>query len=257
LHKLYGRKRQSVNEHRGLQHRGDGTLVAETGDVTYRFAAGFAILLAGCPVGSADDQEIDASGGVDTPIGASGLTITWGCSPEVPGPLASDLLVDEIRLEASSFRIIGDSAPPGDARTTRAPLDLRWHDGMGPSSEYPADIALNAPSGLYSRIELGTGGGDEHLTIKGEVRAGGQWRDFEIEDQRPHAVVKNIVLTLAPGQHKTVPVTVDVSALLAPVPWNELESDDGVLELPDGHPAYAAIWAALDASVTVPGAFAD
>ncbi|HUQ04810.1 MAG TPA: hypothetical protein VM261_20050 [Kofleriaceae bacterium] len=224
--------------------------------MTYRFAAGFIVLLAGCPVGTADDQEIDAGGGVDTPIGASGLTITWDCTPEVPGPLASDITVEDVRLEASSFRIIGDSAPPGDMRTTRSPLDLRWREANNMSEE-PRDIELNAPSGLYSRIELGTGGMDEHLTIRGEVRVGGNWRDFELEDRRPHAIVKNIVLTLAPGQHKTVPITVDVSTLLAPVPWDELQQDDGVLALPGGHPAYAAIWAALDASVTLPGSFAE
>lgn len=226
--------------------------------MTYRLAAGIVLLLAGCPVGSADDQsEIDANDATpDAPPNASGLTVTWDCTPEVPGLVTSDLLVEELRLEASSFRMIGDSAPPGDMRTTRSPLDLRWRVD-GPTNQAPADIELNAPAGLYSRIEIGTGGSEEHLTIRGRARVGGQWSDFKIEDERAHAIVKNIALALAPGQHKTVPITADVTVLLAPIPWNELENDDGVLSLPDGHPAFESLWAALDTSVTVPTAFGD
>lgn len=215
-------------------------------------AVGFLVALAGCPVGSADDQETDAGGTVDTPSGTSGLTITWDCTPDVPGPVSSDVQVDEIRLQASSFRIIGDSAPPGDERTTRAPIDLRWR-----SSEYPGDVELNAPAGLYSRIEIGTGGSDEHLTIRGEARVSGEWRDFEIEDERSYSIVKNIVLTLAPGQHKNVPVTADVAVILAAIPFDELEVDDGVLKFPENDPRIDAVWAALDASVTLPTSFAD
>lgn len=233
----------------------DGTLVAETRDVTYRFAAGFVVLLAGCPVGTADDQEIDASGGGDGSGATSGLTVTWGCTPDVPGPLTADLRVDDVRLQASSLRVIGDSAAPGDARTSRAPIDLRWRDNSG-VPEAPADIELDAaPAGLYSRIELGTGGSAEHLTIKGEVRVRGEWRDFEIEDERAHAVVKNIVLALAPGQHATIPITIDLDVLLAAVPFDDLPSDDGTIVFPDNDPRLDAVWAALDTSITVPVGF--
>lgn len=222
--------------------------------MTYRFAASFGLLfLAGCPVGVADDQETDASGTGDGSSGSSGLTVTWDSTPAVPGPLTSDLRVDEVRLQASSLRLIGDSAAPGDPRTTRAPLDLRWSDNNA-----AGDSELGAaPPGLYSRIEIGTGGSDEHLVIKGEVRVQGNWRDFEIEDERAHAIVKNIVLALAPGEHKTIPVTVDVAVILAAVPFGDLENDDGVLELPRDHPAFDAIWAAVDVSFGVPGGFID
>lgn len=222
--------------------------------MTYRLTAALGLLvLAGCPVGSADDQETDAAGAGDGSSGSSGLTVTWDSTPAVPGPLTSDLRIDEIRLQASSLRLIGDSAAPGDPRTTRTPLDLRWN-----GNNAAGDIELGAaPPGLYSRIEIGTGGSDEHLVIKGEVRQQGNWRDFEIEDERSHAIVKNIVLALAPGEHKTIPVTVDVAVILAAVPFGDLESDDGVLELPDNHPAFDAIWAALDVSFGVPGGFID
>jgi hypothetical protein len=224
--------------------------------VTYRFAVGIVVLLAGCPVGSADDQgEIDAGGTVDTPNGTSGLTVTWGITPDVPGPAASDLRVDEVRLQTSSLRLIGDSAAPGDMRTTRAPVDLRWRNTNN-MNEAPPDVELNAaPSGLYSRIELGTGGSNEHLTIKGEVRLDGEWKDFEIEDERPHAIVKNIVLTLAPGQHKTIPITMDVAVVLAAVPFDQLPSDDGTVHFPDDDPRLDAVWAAVEASFTVPTGF--
>lgn len=223
--------------------------------MTYRFAAGVFLLLAGCPVGSADDHETDASGDGDGSNATSGLTVTWGSSPEVPGPVTADIRVDEVQLKASSLRVIGDSAAPGDTRTTRAPIDLLWRENNN-VPEGPADIELDAaPAGLYSRIEIGTGGSAEHLIIKGEARVGGEWRDFEIEDERSHAVVKNIVLALAPGQHATIPVTVDVAVILAAVPFDELPSDDGTIKFPDDDPRLDAVWAALDASITVPVTF--
>ncbi|MBZ0233200.1 MAG: hypothetical protein K8M05_12790 [Deltaproteobacteria bacterium] len=167
--------------------------------------------------------------------------------------MTSDLLVEDVRLQASSLRLIGDSAAPGDTRTTRAPLDLRWNSaGMAGDSDLDA-----APSGLYSRIEIGTGGSEEHLNIRGRVRRQGNWRDFRIEDERSHAIVKNIALALAPGDHKTIPVTVDVAVILAAVPFDQLVEDDGKLELPDNHPAFEAVWTALDASFVVPGTFID
>lgn len=226
--------------------------------MTSRFLVGIVLLLAGCPVGVADDQEdIDANGGVDSAPGTSGLTVTWDCIPMVPGPVTSDLRVDEARLLASSLRLIGDSAAPGDMRTTRIPVDLRWRENNG-SYEAPADIVLNAaPPGLYSRIEIGTGGNDELLTIEGEVRIDGEWKDFEIRDERPHAIVKNIVLTLAPGQHKTVPITMDVALILASVPFDELQNDDGTLKFPSDDPRLDAVWAAVDTSFTVPTAFGN
>jgi hypothetical protein len=223
--------------------------------VTYRIAAGLVLLLAGCPVGSADDQETDASGSGDGSNPTSGLTVTWGCTPSVPGPVTADIRVEDVRLQASSLRVIGDSAAPGDMRTTRAPIDLRWREEQG-SPRYPADIQLDAaPSGLYSRIEIGTGGSAEHLTIKGEARVGGEWLDFEVEDERSHPVVKNIALTLAPGQHSTIPITIDLTVILAAVPFDELPSDDGTIVFPDNDPRLDAVWAALDASVTVPVTF--
>jgi hypothetical protein len=229
----------------------DGTLVAETRDVTYRLVVGFVLFLAGCPVGVADDQDIDAGGGGDGSNATSGLTVTWGCTPDVPGPATSDVLVEEVRLQASSLRLIGDSAAPGDMRTTRAPIDLRWS-----SNNMPPDVELGAaPPGLYSRVEIGTGGSDEHLTITGRARVRGEYRDFEIEDQRPHAIVKNLVLSLAPGQRATIPVTVDVAVIIAAVPFNDLDEDDGTLVFPDRDPRLGAVWAAVDASVTVPASF--
>jgi hypothetical protein len=142
-------------------------------------------------------------------------------------------------------------------RTTRAPLDLRWR-GNNNVDEAPADIELNAaPSGLYSRIEIGTGGSEERFTIEGEVRVRGEWRDFEITNQRSHAIVKNIVLSLAPGDHKAVPLTMDVAVILAAIPFDDLPSDDGELTFPPNDPRWTAVWAAIDTSFTVPTSFAD
>jgi hypothetical protein len=220
--------------------------------VTYRLVVGFSLFLAGCPVGRADDQDIDGGGGGDGSNATSGLTVTWGCTPDVPGPVTSDVLIEEVELEASSLRLIGDSAAPGDMRTTRAPLQLHWQ-----SNAMPADIELGAaPPGLYSRIEIGTGGSDEHLRLRGRARVRGEYRDFDIEDQRPHAIVKNIVLSLAPGSHATIPVSMNLGPVMASIPFNDLDEDDGTLVFLDSNdPRLDAVWAAIDASVSVPVSF--
>lgn len=222
--------------------------------MTYRILIGLMLLLAGCPVGTADDQDdIDAAG--DGNSGTSGLTVTWDANPDVPGTIAVDLEVDELRLETSSLRVIGDSAPPGDSRTTRAPLDLRWRDEEG-TSQMPADIELvAAPPGLYSRLEIGVGGSNEHLRIKGTVRVGSELKDFDIEDERQHPITMNLVLALGPGQHSTIPVSVDVALILASIPFDQLPSEDGTLVLPDDDPRFDAVWAAIDTSFTVPATF--
>jgi hypothetical protein len=165
--------------------------------------------------------------------------------------VTSEVIVEEVRLEASSLRLIGDSAAPGDARTTRAPIDLRWVAG-----NMPADSDLDAaPSGLYSRVEIGTGGSDEQLFIRGRARVRGEYRDFEVEDQRSHAIVKNIALNLAPGEHATIPVSVQLSVIVAAIPFNDLEDDGGTLVFPDNDPRLGAVWTALDASFGVPSTF--
>ncbi len=230
--------------------RPDGTLVAVLAAV--RSFAGIAfMLLAGCPVGGDDGADVDAAGDGDGSSGTSGLTVTWGISPAVPGPVSVDVEVDELRLQISSLRVIGDSAPAGDMRTTRAPVDLRWR-----RDEAPAAIELaTAPSGLYSRFELGVGGSDEHLTIKGEALVGGMMRDFEIEDERQHAVSINLAHSLAPGQRATIPVNIDAAIILAAVPFDQLDDDDGTLVLPGDDPTRDAVWAAIDRAITVPATF--
>ncbi len=217
--------------------------------VTSRIVGIALVVLAGCPIGGDDQVDPDASG--DGNAGTSGLTVTWAVAPAVPGPVSADVSVRELRLEASSLRVIGDSAPPGDARTSRTSLDLRWR-----SEQAPAAVELAAaPAGLYSRLEIGVGGSDEHLTIKGDARVGGTVYPFEIEDERQHALTLSMALALAPGQHATIPVTVDVAVILAAVPFDQLSTDNGTLVFDDDDPRLDALWSAIDRAVTVPATF--
>jgi hypothetical protein len=212
------------------------------------------LALAGCPVGA--DDQVDRDGGGDGSSGGAGLTVTWSVRPDVPGTISSPvgvdaLEVDEVRFELSSLRAIGDSAPPGDPRTSTGSLNLRWR-----SDEAPADVEMPAaPAGLYSRLELGSGGSDEHLVIKGDVTIGGVDRDFEIQDERQHPITILLSLTLAPGQRAAIPVDIDVAAILASVPFDQLEDDDGTLVFPENDPRLDAVWAAIDGAFSVPTTF--
>ena len=229
----------------------DGAVVAGSLCVRIGLAPGVLLFLTACPVGWVADEEIDSGNNDDG--GTSGVTITWSCAPDVPGPVGASVLVDEMRFEASSLRLIGDSAPPGDPRTTRAPIEVRWYEG-----NRPQDVGLdNAPSGLYSRIELGVGGSDEHLEIRGQAFAQGAWRDFDIDDQRQHAIMNDIALALAPGQRATIPVTIELAVIVAAVPFDELQDEgDGTLVFADNDPRLDAVWAAVDAAIRVPTSFA-
>ena len=61
-----------------------------------------------------------------------------------------------MELKASSLRIIGDSAAPGDPRTTSATVELHWVQNIVPPN---AELG-SEPSGLYSPLEIGTGGSE-------------------------------------------------------------------------------------------------
>jgi len=196
--------------------------------------------LAGCPAG---DDTSDPDGG-----SGAGLSVTWSVSPDVPGPISADLELTELDLRFSSLRAIGDSAPPGDPRTTRGATALRWVDGSA-----PADVEfVSAPPGVYARLELGVGGDDEKVEIKGRVRVGGTWYPFELEDERQHALPLVSVVTLLPGEHITIPVACDAGALLAAIPFERGIIVAGQLLLDDDD--LDAMWTALDTAVSAGGA---
>lgn len=239
-----------ATEPRDATGRAGGTVVAVLRVVTVRLGIAALALaaLAGCPVGHGDDDVTEDAGGDGDAGTGAGVRVTWAVQPEVPGPASATVTVSELRLQCSSLRLIGDVAPPGDPRTSRGAIDLRWRRDQAPMPV----VMASAPPGLYSRLELGVGGADEHLTIKGEATVGGVTRPFEIEDERRHGVTLALTLTLAPGRSATIPVSIDVGVVLAAVPFADLDVDDGTLVFDDDDPRLDAVWAALDLAITVP-----
>lgn len=204
------------------------------------------LVLAGCPAGD------DAPGDPDA-AGASGLVVSWNVSPGVPGALSTDVTVESVQLRLSSLRVIGDAAPSGDPRTSRGTTDLIWDDGHAPA----AVELLTAPPGVYSRLELGVGGDDEKLEITGQARVEGTWYRFEIEDERGRALTLPLALELEAGQQRSIPVGVDVAAIVGVVPFDELPVLAGQIYIDDDGPTMDAVWAALEQAVTttaIPGA---
>jgi hypothetical protein len=200
-----------------------------------------AVLLAGCPTGG-DDSDVD--GGVDS----TGLTITWATTTAVPGPVAADRTVQELHITYSSVQVVGDAAP-GDDRTTRRTTELEWDaDGAPPPTEFP-----EAPPGLYSRLELGVGGSAETIEIDGEVDLGGIWTPFEIRDEYPNPVSLPLAVDLRPGMVTTLPLEIDVGAVLAVVPFADLPRRDDHLELGRDDPRMVGVRAALVAAIRVAG----
>ena len=197
------------------------------------------VLLAGCP---GPDTPVDVDGGV----GATSLVVTWGTSPPIPGPVGADLSVHELHITYSSVRLLGDAAP-GDARTTRGQTELEWSDHEAP---VPISFAT-APPGLYSQLQLGVGGSAEAFAIEGRVRLGGTWIPYEIEDEAPSPVSLPLGLDLRAGMVVTIPVELDVAAVLAAVPFSELPVVAGHIHLDRDDPAMGGVRAALAAGFHV------
>ncbi|HVV87507.1 MAG TPA: hypothetical protein VHE35_30910 [Kofleriaceae bacterium] len=200
-----------------------------------------ALGLAGCPAG-------DDSATVDGAVDATHLAVTWAAEPAVPGQVGADRDVQELHIAYSSVRFIGDAAP-GDYRTTRGPTELEWDDGRTPP---PIDF-LGAPPGLYSVLELGVGGGAESFSIEGQALVRGSWVHYEVEDEASNPSSLALSLDLRAGTTTTVPVAIDVAAVLAAVPFDDLPIEQGRIEVHRDDPEMAAVRAALAAAVHLAG----
>lgn len=189
-------------------------------------------MLAACPGGDDDGPGPDAAG-------AQGLQINWSTTPTVPGSAGAAQIVS-VELDLSSLRALGDAAP-GDARTTATSVELDWSAGT-----VPAPIAFPAaPAGLYASLELGSGGEDEHLRLDGTVEVRSETYTYRIEDEAPLSVSLAVDAMVVPGARTEIGVVLDVAAVLAAVPFDQLEPDGDELRLEAGDPEMAAVRAAL------------
>jgi hypothetical protein len=223
-----------------LDH-GDGTLVA-VHSVSMRRAgyriAGLAFALAvsaacsdDAPPG-ADAGDDDGGGTIDAGDGGggtAGLRFEWRPDPVPPGEVEDDLTIDEVHLHLRDLRAVGDAAP-GDARTSRAALDLDWEEGAAP----PALRFDTAPPGLYSQFEFRLDGGDgedEAYSIEGMVYLEDAWVPYEIEDGLPLSVSIPLDVDLAVGEVEVVDIRIRLDAAIEGVDWANATLDDGTLVL--------------------------
>ncbi len=197
--------------------------------------------LAGCPAGGDDAMP-------DSGVGATHLVVTWDTAPPAPGPITSAVIVDELHVQFSSLRLIGD-AGPGDSRTSRGSVEFEWSDGEGPLA---IDFAT-APPGLYSQIELGAGGDAEAFSIHGRVDRGGSLVPFEIEDEASNPVSLALAIDLRAGATATVPLAIELAGVVAEVPFAELPIVLGKITLRRNDPEMVAVRAAMARAVTVAG----
>lgn len=190
------------------------------------------VMLAACPAG---DDAVDPDAAPPR-----GLRVAWTTSPPVPGAVSADLSVSLVQLELSSMRAVGDAAP-GDGRTTASDVELRW------DQESVADAVLfpDAPAGLYARLELGSGGDDEHYELRGQVTVGGEDFDFRIIDEAPLSISVDVDVAVTANAVAEIGVVFDAGAVLAAVPFEQVEPDDNELRIEAGDPEIAAIRASL------------
>ena len=199
--------------------------------------AGAAVLAAAClgsPPGydekdAGDEPTADA--GPDAAPGAAGLTFVWIADPDPPAQLDGDVTLTEVRLDLRDLRAIGDSAP-GDERTSRDQLDLRWED-----RDEPVPLVFeHAPPGLYSSLQFDIGGDGQGnaFLIRGTVVRDGMTLPFEISDQSALPVSVPLAFELQAGETRTIDVSLAIGAAVGDIDWSMVELDEGELELDEG-----------------------
>lgn len=200
-----------------------------------------ALALGGCPgsVGgnSPDARVTDGDGGDDGDGGPSegGLVFTFVTEPAMPADLGSNVVVEDVHLRLREVRAIGDAAP-GDDRTSVAQLMLRWEGEQSPD---PLAF-MDAPAGIYSRLELrlDAAGEDFAYRIEGHAEVGGMEVEFEIEDDV--TIPLSIPLSgveLVAGTSAYVTIAVNLEALVGDIDWSSVTPDaEGKLVVGPGDP---------------------
>jgi hypothetical protein len=202
-------------------------------------AAGCSDDAPGSPDASATDGGVDGGG-------SAGLRFAWQASPAPEAAIRDDMSVTSAELALRDVRCIGDAAP-GDARTWRAALDLEWKADHVP----PPLVFDDAPPGIYSSFELRIdGNGGESYRIEGMVLLDGEWLPWRIEDEVSVPVALPVDIRLEVGSVQTLPVDLDLVALLAPIDWHQADSDEGELQLDEDDPQLAALRQRLSGAFT-------
>lgn len=171
------------------------------------------------PGGPDGGREADAG------VVSTGLAFSWSAVPTPPADVEDDLELTDVQFRLRAIRAVGDAAP-GDERTTRDSLNIRWAE-----DDEPSVLSFeNAPPGFYSQFEfrIDGGGGDESVAFKGRVRINGTWEDFQIDDERVSGVSLSLQdLQLAAGENQTVEIIFDLKDAFDSIEWENAPIDDG------------------------------
>jgi hypothetical protein len=179
------------------------------------------------------------------PSGLTGLTLEFIADTEIPAQLGPRVRVDDIYLNGSMIRAIGDATTQDGQPTTRRDHELHWDlDGA------PGELTFSAaPSGEYAYVELRIANRPgapryEAFEIRGQVREvddEDEWTDFRIRAVTPVVIASVPASTrLEAGRPLTIRLELAVSQLLQGIDWDALPERDGALQLGEETPAVLA-----------------
>jgi hypothetical protein len=213
-----------------------------------------------------DDGGPDRDGG----DGNAGLGLAFASDPDLPGDLVGvdfPTHVEEVRIELSDLRALGDSAT-GEG-TTRDELELRWGDEGGDDETEDGDdeteqLALgeedaqvffaNAPPGVYSHANADV----TRYRVRGTIEIDAEAYRFEIDDSPPTSLAISIPLgdfLLEAGTVRTIAIQVAIARPVGDVPWDEVASEGGDdLRLEEGSDQIDAAREGLRQAFSVAGA---
>ena len=185
-------------------------------------------LLTACHIGSPAGPDTPVEPGDDAPHGL-GMFVRWDADPGLPGPLTDRIGVSEVTFQIDHFQIVGDA---GNATHTK--YLLAWDMDNVPQ----LDAFPDAPSGLYSRIDVvmmgGGSFGEDAFRIEGTWRDSGGPRRFQIHDRIPITVSLGCTEILPVAGSATIAIRVDLTEALGAVDYRNLDEEGGVLDLHDG-----------------------
>jgi len=172
----------------------------------------------------------------------TGLTLEFIADTEVPAQLGADVRIEDIYLNGSLIRAIGDATTQDERPTTGHDHTLHW-DG----TEAPRALAFEAaPVGEYAYVELRIAGrprGEpgEAFVIRGEAKVDDEWTPFSIRADAPVVVAEiPASMQLEASRPLTIKIELAVGQLLAGIDWDALPEQDGKLRLDEQTPAALA-----------------